>query len=152
MPVSFFFISRARRMLLTLLLLATTSSGVFAESVSMIYVIREQKLPIMATDITQTRIGRMRQLGDPLRRLALRICFSQDMHARILEFVTKNLEKNDYFKIIIDCKVVVDLRIVAFHGEGNCNFIYSEDFGDLVSLEESIKSGMTNATCEAYVS
>ena len=117
----------------------------------MVYVIGEQKLQIMPSDITGTRIGRLRS-REVLGRGALRICFTEDVHARILEFVTKNLRQYEHFKIVIDCKVVVDLRITAFDGHGNCNFIYSENLGDLMRLEQSMKSGMTNSTCAAYIS
>ena len=124
----------------------------FAEGVAMVYVIGEQKLQIMTSDITETHVGRMREPGDPVGRAALRICFNDEVHSQILEFVTKNLQQYDHFKLVIDCKVVVDLRIAAFDGLGNCNFIYDENPYFLMGLERDIKSGMTNSTCEAYVS
>lgn len=151
MPISFSLTARYRGLLVAILI-PIFSAPASAESVAMVYVIGQQKLQIMPSDITETRIGRMKEPGDSLGRGALRICFTKYVHARILAFVTQNLQQYEHFKIVIDCKVVADLQITAFDGHGNCNFFYSENLGDLMRLEQSIKSGMTNSTCEAYVS
>jgi hypothetical protein len=144
---------RACRLLFAILIPPFFAAApVFAESVAMVYVIGEQKLQIMASDIAETHVGQMREFGDPVGRPALRICFNEDVHAKILEFVTKNLRQYDHFELVIDCKVAVNLRITAFDGLGNCNFIYDENPYLLMGLERDIKSGMTKSTCEAYVS
>jgi hypothetical protein len=157
MPMSFPLTKRAcrrvcRLLLATLIPASFAPATASAESVAMVYVIGDQKLQIMQSDITEARVGRLRDVGDPFGRGALRICFTPAVHARILDFVTRNLRQYDRFKLVIDCKVVVDLRITAFDGEGGCNFIYSEEIGELMQLEQSIQSGMTNSTCEAYIS
>lgn len=144
---------RACRLLLAILMIPFFAAApACAESVAMVYVIGEQKLQIMSSDITETHVGQMREPGESVGRPALRICFNQDVHTKILAFVTNNLQRYDRFKLVIDCKVVVDLRLAAFDGLGNCNFIYDKNPYLLMGLERDIKSGMTNSTCEAYVS
>jgi hypothetical protein len=138
--------------LAALVCLLTGSPGLADDNVAMVYLIGPDRIQVMASDIVSTKVGTLRNVGATEGRSALRVCFNDAIHERILQTVRKDLNLYDHFKIVIGCTVAEDLRITSFEGLGNCNFFASDNPDQSYMLEANIRQGMTKSSCADYVS
>lgn len=133
------------------ILFLTCSSSSADDAVAMVYLVGPDRIQVMASDITGVNVGEMTEDGWK-KQSAVRVCFNDAVHARILESVRKNLKLNDHFKVVVGCAVAADMRITSFEGIGNCNFFMSTSIHGAIALAAGIMTGMTKSGCSAYIS
>lgn len=133
------------------ILLFSGGSRSAEDAVAMVYLIGPDRIQVIASDIISVDVGGMTQDGWK-KRTAVRVCFNDAIHKRILALVNKNLAVNDHFKIVVGCAVAADMRIKSLQGTGNCNFFTSDTIYRSLALADEIKKGMTKANCAQYIS
>lgn len=121
------------------------------DTVAMVYLVGPDRIQVMASDITSVNVGEMTEDGWR-KRSAVRVCFNDAVHKRILASVRKNLKLNDHFKVVVGCAVAADTHITSFEGIGTCNFFMSTSIHGAIALAAEIKTGMTRSGCSAYIS